>query len=286
MKKTVVIAFALASFALLALETGCYEPLCPAGEEPVAVIDQPPLQGPGVQTYNWAVKFWWHCDLRCRPIYVRYLYRQVTDPDGAYDPDFDIIRDLNENPWRYEDRWSDWIPYTAPDNSGICTVVPDAAKGIIGDNDQLLEPGRVYVFAVQARSYGRNITRTFELNENARLFITYDEPTPHLTVTNPFLGSFRNVETMTSPRVLDLPPGIMLSFSWVASARHYGGEIACYRYGWDVDDITDPGDWEVECSIDCTAAPDTVFSDGPHVLYIEAFDNENRSILVMLQVGR
>lgn len=286
MKRTTVIAFALASLALLVLSTGCWEPLCPAGEEPVAVIDQPTLQGPGVQTYGWTVMFQWHCEPLCRPIYVRYLYCQVTDPDGVYDPDFDIIRDLNENPWRYEDRWSAWIPYTAPDNSGRYTVVPDGAKGITGDNDRLLEPGRVYIFAVQARSYGRNITRTFELNENVRLFITYDEPSPYLTLTNPYLGSYVYVQTSKSPSVIDLPPGVPISFSWKADASHYGGEIVCYRYGWDVEDITDPDDWAVECSIDCRAVPETTFYDGPHILYIEAFDDDNRSILVMLQVGR
>ncbi len=281
MKRIAVITLVSASIALIVFSTGCWEPLCPVNAELFAVIDEPPLQGPGVQTYGWVVMFGWHCDSQCRPIYVRYMYCQVTDTNGVYDPDFDIIRDLNENPRRYEDRWSEWIPY----NSGRYTVVPDAAKGIIGDNNQLLEPGRVYIFAVQAKSHGRNITRTFELNENARLFITYDVPNPHLTVIDPFLGSLRFLESSTSPVVIDFPPGVPMMFRWQASASHYGGEIVCYRYGWDVEDINDPDDWAVECSIDCRSVPDTIFYDGPHILYIEAFDNGNRSILAMLQFG-
>jgi hypothetical protein len=286
MRRIAVTALALASLSLIIFTTGCWEPLCPLGEEPKAIIDKPRLHGWGTQSYGRVVTFAWHCEPDCRPMSIRHFYGTVTDTNGAYSDTFNVVRDLNKNPWRYEERWSRWIPYNAPNNAGRQVTIPYSAGdgGVIGDDD-LLEPYKLHVFAVQARSYCDNVTTIFELNVNVRRFYTRNVPGPLLTIWEPLFGRSRFIGTGMNPVACELPPGIPLNFNWEATADDYGGEILCYRYGWDVQDIHDPSDWEVSCHPSIVEAPERIFHSGVHMLYVEAVDNANNTTRGAIQIN-
>ena len=273
MKRTALTALVLAALAILVLSTGCWEVFCPLDEEPVAVIEKPPLQSAGTQSYATTVTFRWSCETECRPLSVRYLCDIVRDTNGVYSDTFNVVRDLNRNPSRYEDQWSDWVSYDAPDEAGREVMVEG------------LEVGKVQFFAVQARSYCDHATTVFTLNKNIRRFISSVKAGPLLTVGETYLGYARFIGTTMSPIKYDLPPGVPLNFKWKATADDYGGEIVCYRYGWDVADIYDPDDWEVFCSPYHMATPTKTLYSGVHTLYVEAIDNGNKTTRAQIQIN-
>lgn len=103
---------------------------------------------------------------------------------------------------------------------------------------------------------------------------------PVLLVGEPYLGQFQGVG-VANERALDIVPGQPLNFQWAATADAYGGEIASYRYGWNLGDPDDPDDpgWAVEPGIGPLhqrTPPDVSFSHGIHSLTIEAVDSFQR----------
>ncbi|UCF04972.1 MAG: hypothetical protein JSV33_13780, partial [bacterium] len=211
---------------------------------PEANIDRP-VSGGGIQVLSRVITFGWKArdpiDSPANsqdPDSIRYLWSKLIDTDGVYKDTFNIIRDLNKNPWRYEERgnWSKWVWYRAAEDSGKTTILGD---------DEILELNRSYIFAVQAKDEAGAITQIFERDVNVRQFIVSKQAGPLLLITEPFLGGFRFLGTNLRDEKRDLPPGIPLNFRWRADASSYGGEIKSYRYGWDVDEVTNPEAWDV-----------------------------------------
>jgi hypothetical protein len=209
------------------------------------------------------------------PDSVRYLYSQVVTPENIYDPSFLIIDHLNANPEFYEDRWSSWTSYTAPGDSGRSTILGD---------DEILQINRSYIFAVQAKDEAGAVTAIFRKNHNVKQFIVSWKTGPLLSVTEPFLGGFRFIGTNLNPQQKQLPPGVPLNFSWSADASSYGGEISGYRYGWDVQDLSDPNSWEVNFSPYHKEAPERILYSGTHMFYIQVMDNGGRITLGRIEV--
>lgn len=256
--------------------TGCKNPYCPSTEEPYVVIDSPPIGNVLPQI----VKFTWHSGLEEDPKAVRYFASLVVDTNGVYNPMFDIVKDLNENPERYEDKWSEWILYKAPDGSGQETVI---------GYDEELEVNKSYYFVVQAVDRCAQTTETFTRNVNLRQFIVSGTMGPVLQITESYLGFFKFVSDYTTlnPTLIevDVPSGTSFNFSWVADASLYGGEIACYRYGWDIADLNDPSHWETECIPGLTSAPEKTFYSGVHTFFVQAMDNLGFSVMGGIQIN-
>ena len=250
---------------------------------PYVNIEQPALPGSGVvSTLGRVIRFKWtgrdpvdDPNNLQEPDSIRYLYTQIVDTSGRYDQSFDIIRDLNKNPHRYEKRWSRWIWYRAPQDSGRSTVLGD---------DELLELHRSHIFALQAKDEAGAVTAIFDAKSNVRKFIVSQKGGPRLTICEPFLGCFVFLGTYMRPTTRDLPPGVKLNFSWRADAADYGGEVTCYRYGWDVADVNDPNAWEVLCSPYNLSTSKTIYS-GTHVLFVEAVDNSGTSTLGQIEIN-
>ena len=112
--------------------TGCKNPYCPSTEEPYVVIDSPPPSNVLPQV----VKFTWHSGLEEDPKAVRYFVSLLVDMLGNYNPGFDVVRDLNEHPERYEDKWSEPILYRAPDGSGQMAIIGDAPRSATAKADE------------------------------------------------------------------------------------------------------------------------------------------------------
>jgi hypothetical protein len=237
---------------------------------PIMRINRPESSG-GVKTLARIITFCWEgtdpIDSPTNtqdPESVRYFWSQVIDTEGIYDPTFDMVQDMNANFWRYEDRFSPWVYWRAPDDSGRCTILGD---------DEILEINKSHIFAVQGKDEAGAVTAIFTRDVNVRQFIVSQKAGPLLIISEPFLGTYKFLGTILAPERIDLPPGVPLNFTWEADASDYGGEIVCYRYGWDVQDLTNDDDWEVACSPFYRAAPERTWYSGTHIFYLEVYDN-------------
>ena len=283
MRKTAFSAIVLAA-AFVVLLVGCHQPVRPVIEEPYVVIDYPPasLSGdtpvPIVMVLGRVIKFTWHSGTRMAPDSLRSLLTLAVDAAGNYDPDFDVIGDLETNPSRYEDKWSRWFAY--PYGSG-------GKSTVLGDDASLWAPetGKVYLLAVQAKNRFGMVTTHFSGKTNARLLVFVLPTGPTLTVAEPHFGSMQFLGADSTVVVPAIPPGTTLNFTWQADASSYGGEITSYRYGWDVDDVNDPSDWAVLPSPFNLSVSDVVFYSGTHTLFVEAADNSGAVTIGRIEIS-
>ena len=209
------------------------------------------------------------------PDSIRYLYHRVDSPGYGYKSDFDMVLDLNENPWRYEDDWSPWIYYRAPGDSG--------RSALLGD-DEILELRKSHVFAVQAKDEAGAVTAIFTRGVNIRQFLVSVTASPFLTITAPYVGGFQFTGTNLRAQKRDLPPGVELNFRWRGDASAYGGEITCYQYGWDVADLNNPSDWASDCS-PFNLAGKAIWYSGVHTRYVRAKDNSGSETLGQVEIN-
>jgi hypothetical protein len=261
MKRLAVAGISLwcAFLAIVGCERGVFVPAPQAPETLSVIIDRPPLVI-GEQQYGPVISFGWRGDGETDPAFTRYLWTAVIDTNGTYYPPFDIIGDLNKNPWRYEHLWSEWRPYVAPGDSGRSTILGD---------DETLTLGRYYIFGVQVRDALGAVTDTFVANENIRRFRIKSSSGPFLRIYEPYLVGFRFLGNGMRIEERELPPGIPLRFRWLADVSDYSGNVVGYRYGWD---IPDPSAWDAPYDPGITAAPEVSFSAGAHTLFVEAID--------------
>lgn len=242
------------------------EPNPPEPSPPVVFIQQPPPAAVEPQ-YAKVTAFGWSAGEGAAPAEIRYLWSLVVDTSGTYNPAFDIIADLNANPWRYESAWSPWTPFDAPGDSGRTTVLGD---------DEVLAAGRIYIFAVQARDAAGRTADAFSTRTNARRFRVRASAAPLLILYDEYLVGFRFLGTNYNPEKRDLPPGIPLRFTWRADVSDYGGTVAGYRYAWDVPDA---GAWDAPFEPGLAAASEVAFYAGVHTIFVETIDIAgNRSL--------
>jgi hypothetical protein len=267
----ILIVAGCAAFGFFGCEETTLKPL-PLKEIPSVVIEQPPPAAVEPR-YAKVIRFTWRAGDGAEPVAIRHLWSLVVDTSGTYSSSFDIIKDLNENPWRYEHAWSRWIPFDAPGDSGRATILGD---------DESLQSGKSYIFAVQARDRAGRITGAFDTRTNARRFGINSRPTPFLTLYDDYLVGFRFFGMSLSPEQRDLPPGIPLRIRWRADASDYGGEIAGYRYAWDVPDVSV---WDAPFRSDLTEAGEVTFFAGVHTLFVETLDVAGNHTLARVTVN-
>jgi hypothetical protein len=248
----------------------------PSGQEPFVIIDTPalPPNPYSIATLGRVIVFGWHSGLEVEPHLVRWLCMQVVDSMGNYNPQFDIVQDLNQRPARYESRWSKWVPYKNP--HGRMTTVGEG---------NTLALNRSHIFAVQAQDHSGGVTTVFDRRANVRQFIVSMVAGPLLRITEPLIGERFFLGMNLQPEGVSYPKGLEMNFSWQADASAYGGQIVGYRYGWDVADINNKNDWEVKFSLENTSAPPIAFQSGIHTLYVEALDNMGAITLGRIEIS-
>jgi hypothetical protein len=249
---------------------------------PYVQIDRPVARGVTTQTLSRIITFGWtgkdpidSPDNIRDPDSVRFMYSLVVDTTGAYKPEFDIVADLNAHPLRYENKWSPWIWYRAPGDSGRVTILGD---------DELLEMNRSHIFAVQAKDEAGAVTGIFDRATNVRQFIVTEQAGPILKVAEPFLGGFSFLGVRLTSEKRDLPPGVPLKFTWRADASLYGGEVVCYQWGWDVADLNNESDWDSDCSPFNVGTMKTWYS-GVHTLFVRVVDNAGTETLGQIEIN-
>ena len=166
--------------------------------------------------------------------------------------------------------WSPWIRHDAPLDSGKAVRFPIRPKSDVGTS---------YVFAIQARDRAGAVTPTFEWGLNVRHFKITDTMAPHITVSEPLLGSHEFIHTQSWKR-FTVASSQPVSISWSATAESYGNLIEGYRYGFnliDPDDPEDPG-WVVPWGKGeawTRAAPRTLTLGSPNFV-VQAVDSSNQ----------
>jgi hypothetical protein len=185
------------------------------------------------------------------------------------------VADMNKNPENFESWWSPWIATDAPGDSGITTIMGD---------DEFLQIGRDYLFAVQAKDDAGAITSIFSEYNNARHFFVLEPTGPLITYYEPILGSGSFIGTNFRPDVYAVPAGFPLNFNWTGDASTYGGVVKSYRYGWDVADVNDPAEWDCSASPYVKAAPTTKFYSGIHTLFIESVDDYGAVTIAQIEI--
>jgi len=187
-----------------------------------------------------------------------------------------LLDDLNGRPELFEDRWTPWIARDAPGDSGISTVIGD---------DEDIHLNKSYAFVVQAMDDAGAVTSVFDTKSNVRLFMIRPPTGPVVTLTVHYFGTWTFLGTANNPVSVNIPSGFPVKVTWEADAEQYGGLVAGYRYGWDIEDLSDPAEWACSFNPDLDRIPEKWFNTGVHTLFIEAIDNLGVSTIVQVDIN-
>lgn len=231
---------------------------------------------PPITTFRWNAQDYID-DLtnKIDPDSVSWILEATWPHNRSYEETIEYIRKLPVDSPEW-DKWGGWKWYKAPRDSGRFWTTPPLE----------FEP---YVFAIRAMDEAGAITPVFDEAYNVRRVQVSQRTTgPVFTVKNEYLGLVTTAICHEPVTILDLPAGIPIGFSWEASAEHYGGTVTGYRYGWDIDDLTDPDGWEVDYTpFTATTArsPDRTFFFGTHTFTVEVVDNSGYCSRVEIKVN-
>jgi hypothetical protein len=171
--------------------------------------------------------------------------------------------------------WSDWKPYLpdADDRTETFQLEPD------------IEERSHYLFAIQAQDTAGAVSLDLSYNTTVHNAYVDTTRTPQLVVREEFLGESASAD-LIGYRYFDIAQGQRLEFEWIGSADNYGGEIAGYRFGWDVDpdDDQDPR-WSSFGNTAEHRRTAKEWDSGLHSLYIECLDTSNQRTLVQWEVS-
>jgi hypothetical protein len=179
--------------------------------------------------------------------------------------------------------WYPWVWYGAPQDSGKFWTTPPVDIG-------------TYVFAVRAKDEAGAITPVLTEGPTTcptcgnlrRVKVAARTSGPTMSVSNDYLGVVRTTSCATPVVILDSPAGVPLEFKITADASSYGGAVAGYRYGWDVSDLNDPEQWEIDVTPfvgSIATVPARAFFFGTHTLTMEVVDNNGYCTRVFVKVN-
>jgi hypothetical protein len=232
-----------------------------------------PAEVPAVTSFHWTAKdFVTSVTEIQEPDSVRWIIAPTANFNDDWDQTLEYIR---ENPDAKE--WSDWRYYGAPGDSGkFWTTSPPLAVGR-------------YYFAIQAKDEAGAVSPVFDLDWNLRRIAVGPRVTgPLLRLTNLYIGLVQTASPDTPPVIIDLPSGVPMVFEFWGDASSYGGVVAGYRYGWDIVDLNDDDQWEVDFTPfvgERAKSPSRTFFFGTHSFFLELLDNSGYKSRVEVRVN-
>ncbi len=208
------------------------------------------------------------------PDSVRHILVPLNKFNDAHDRWVAALDYIRENPDAEE--WSEWEWYSAPGDSGRFWT------------SRALDWGSYY-FAAQAVDEAGAVSPVFDLDWNLRRILVGPRTSgPILTVCNQFIGCQRTASPNTPPTIIDLPAGVAMTFEFWADAESYGGLVSGYRYGWDILDLNDDEQWEIDYTPfvgERAQSPPRTFFFGTHSFFIEVIDNSGFKSRVEVRVN-
>ncbi|HEX5133042.1 MAG TPA: hypothetical protein VFX92_11225, partial [Candidatus Krumholzibacteria bacterium] len=237
-----------------------------------------PADVPPIATFRWTAKDYVN-DLNSvqEPESVQYVLKSTVPFGGDYNKTLAYLR----TPESAVD-WSHWVYYKAPGDSGRSWTSPPQEFG-------------TYMLAVRAKDEAGAITPVLDEQFNARRVRVSTRTTgPLFIMSNIYLGSVTTTSCSTPTTILDIPASVGLDFRLTATADSYGGTVSGYRYGWDIADLNDPEQWEVDftpfVSEDdlkrpTAKTPARAFFFGTHIFTAEVIDNSGYCSRIEVKVN-
>jgi hypothetical protein len=233
---------------------------------------------PAIATFRWhATDYVDNLNTRQDPESVQYVLKSTAPFGGDFNKTLAYLRTPASLP-----DWSDWVYYRAPQDSGKFWTTPVQDYG-------------TYMLAVRAKDEAGAITPVLDEAHNARrIQITSRNTGPFFTLSNIYMGAVSTTVCTTPATILDIPAGVALDFRLAASADSYGGIVSGYRYGWDISDLEDPDQWEVDFTPFTTTddegrstagTPSRAFFYGTHVFTCEVVDNSGYCSRIEVKVN-
>lgn len=238
-----------------------------------------PAAVPQISTFRWKAIDWVNDKVISQdPDSVQFALVPVPKSDGFdYEPTINAIRRGEKDQY-----WQPWVWYKAPEDSGKFWTTP------------VVDPGN-YVFVVRAKDEAGAITPVFDPDDAnsgvhgnvRRVKVGPLTSGPLMSVINDYIGVIRTTACNTPTTILDSPAGVPLDFKIRASADAYGGTIAGYRYGWDIPDLNDPEQWEIDVTpfLSVASVPARTFFFGTHTLTMEVVDNSGYCSRIEVKVN-
>jgi len=230
-----------------------------------------PADVPPISTFSWKAYDYVSDMLTSQdPDSVQWAFEPTAEHGGTYD--------ATEAYLRTPESASDWYPfiyYRAPEDSGKSWTTPPQEFGN-------------YVFAMRAKDEAGAVTPVLDNSNLRRVRVSRRTTGPNMTLTNVYMGTVQTTSCNTPPVILDIPAGVPLEFKVSANADSYGGVVVGYRYGWDIADLNDPDQWEVDYTpFVATEAtiPARTFFLGTHILTVEVIDNSGFCARIEVKVN-
>lgn len=224
-----------------------------------------PSQTSPITTIKWIGKDFVSSELEVQdPDSVRWIMVSTAGFDDSWANTIGYIRQHPQAP-----EWTPWRFYRAPGDSGKSWTT------------RALDFG-AYVFAIQVKDEAGAVSPVFDEDRNLRRMLVSQRLTgPVMTVFNKYMGTVITSSPNTPLTIIDLPPDVPMSFRFTADASSYGGVASGYRYGWDILDLSDPSQWEVDYTPFVTEVNGIPTAESPvrkwqfdsHTFYVEVIDN-------------
>jgi hypothetical protein len=238
-----------------------------------------PAQVPPISTFQWVGKDYVSTEREQQdPDSARWILLSTKRFDESWAATLDYIRD-NPN----AEEWSDWRYYRAAGDSGKFFTTAALEFG-------------PYMFAVQVKDEAGAISAVFDQSRNVRRILVSQRSTgPVLNVSNKYIGTIITSSPTTPPAIIDIPANIPMEFKFSADASGYGGVASGYRYGWDIQDLSDPSQWQIDytpfikfCTdrkVPCTETEPRAWQFDTHTFYIEVIDNSGYTSRIAITVN-
>ncbi len=231
-----------------------------------------PADLPPIATYRWqATDYIDDTQSMLEPDSVQWALVSTTTHGNDWGKTIDYLRTpaaANE--------WHPWVFYRAPQDSGKFWTTPPTDFGN-------------YIFAIRAKDEAGAVTPVLdEINNVRRVRVTRRTTGPKFTLQNLYLGQILTTSCNTPLTILDLPAGVPVDFTLSATADFYGGTVAGYRYGWDVSDLNDPDQWEIDYTPFVGSTATSVsrrFYFGTHTFSAEVIDNSGYCARIEVKVN-
>ena len=246
---------------------------------PEVIVDIPvkfalnPAELPPVSTFRWrAFDYVNDTSVREPPDSVQWVLKSTTDFGGNFVNTIKYLQDYRKS----AKDWQPWVWYNAPGDSGkFWTTTP-------------IDLG-TYIFAIRAKDEAGAVTPVLDEENNVRrVRVKQLKSGPNMELFNEFIGEVHWANCAPTLVILDSPAGVGLEFKVSGDAEHYGGQVVGYRYGWDIPDLNDPEQWEIDLTPFVTekaTIPSRAFHFGTHTLTAEVMDNSGYCTRIQVKVN-
>ncbi len=239
---------------------------------PRAELGLTPADMPPISTLVWtATDYVDDAISKQDPDSVQWALLSTLDHGGSYLDTINYLRSPGSLP-----DWYPWSWYRAPEDSGKSWTTPPLEYGD-------------YVFAIRAKDEAGAVTPVLVEPVNVRrIKVAPRISGPTFIITSTLIGSIVAASCDYPLIIVDVPAGVDLAFSLSACADSYGGTVAGYRYGWDILDLNDPDQWEVDYTPfigSVATTPARSFNFGTHTFTAEVIDNSGFCTRIEVKVN-